>query len=90
MGARDGLGSGRRIRWTRFSALLDRVEHDGEEYTVVRDGKVIARIVPATTRTVAGFLARRAGRPTLDDDFAADAVSARDLLAVEANDPWHD
>lgn len=72
-----------------FSALLDHVEH-GEEYTVVRDGKVIARIVPATTHTVAGFLARRAGRPPLDEDFAADAVSAGDLLAVDAGDPWHD
>ncbi len=73
-----------------FSALLDRVEHDGEEYTVVRDGRVIARIVPAAPRTVAGFLARRAGRAALDDDFAADAVSARDLLAVDTVDPWRD
>lgn len=73
-----------------FSALLDRVEHDGEEYTVVRGGKVIARIVPATTRTAAGFLARRAGRPPVDDDFAADAASAGDLLTMRADDPWHD
>ncbi|WOQ69848.1 type II toxin-antitoxin system prevent-host-death family antitoxin [Microbacterium limosum] len=73
-----------------FSALLDHVEHDGEEYTVVRDGRVIARIVPAASRTIAGFLARRAGRPPLDDDFAADAVSARELLAVDASDPWRD
>lgn len=73
-----------------FSALLDRVERDGEEYTVVRDGKVIARIVPAAGRTVAGFLARRAGRSVLDDDFAADAVSARDLLTADAAEPWRD
>jgi len=38
----------------------DRVEHDAQEYTIVRDGKVIARIVPASERTVRGFLARRA------------------------------
>lgn len=44
-----------------FSALLDHVERDGEEYTVVRDGKVVARIVPASTSTVAGFLAGRVG-----------------------------
>lgn len=73
-----------------FSALLDHVEHDGEEYTVVRDGKVIARIVPATTRTVADFLARRAGRLPLDDDFATDAMSVSHLLGTDAGDPWHD
>ncbi|HRW18154.1 MAG TPA: type II toxin-antitoxin system prevent-host-death family antitoxin [Dermatophilaceae bacterium] len=72
-----------------FSALLDRVEHDGEEYTVERDGRAVARIVPATTRTVAGFLARRAGRLQLDDDFGADATAANPLLTVDAADPWH-
>lgn len=73
-----------------FSALLDRVELDGEEYTVVRDGKVVARIVPATTRTVAGFLARRARRPPLDDDFATDTTGADHLLTADESDPWHD
>lgn len=72
-----------------FSTLLDRVEHDGEEYTVERDGRVVARIVPATARTVAGFLARRAGRLPLDDDFAAEATSANPLLTVDTADPWH-
>ena len=65
------------------------VEHDGEEYTVERDGRVVARIVPATARTVAGFLARRAGRLPLDDDFAAEATSANPLLTVDPADPWH-
>lgn len=73
-----------------FSALLDRVEHDGEEYTIVRDGKVIARIVPATTRTVADFLARRAGHTDPDADFAADATCPHDLLLLDAVDPWRD
>ncbi len=72
-----------------FSALLDRVEHDGEEYTIERGGRVIARIVPATTRTVAGFLARRAGRLPLDDDFATEATSANPLLTPDTADPWH-
>jgi prevent-host-death family protein len=72
-----------------FSTLLDRVEHDGEEYTVERDGRVVARIVPASRRTVAGFLARRAGRLPLDDDFAAEATSANPLLTVDTADPWH-
>jgi prevent-host-death family protein len=73
-----------------FSALLDRVEHDGEEYTVVRDGRVIARIVPAAPRTVSGFLGRRREHAPLDESFAADAVSVRELLAPDAGDPWRD
>ncbi|ANS79372.1 hypothetical protein SGUI_1976 [Serinicoccus hydrothermalis] len=44
--------------------------------------------MPATTRTVAGFLARRAGRLSLDDDFAAEATSANSLLTVDSADPW--
>lgn len=73
-----------------FSALLDRVEHDAEEYTVVRDGKVIARIVPATERTVGGFLARRAASPAIDDDFAFDALGAEHLLTTDAETSWRD
>lgn len=73
-----------------FSALLDRVEHDAEEYTVVRDGKVVARIVPATERTVGGFLARRAASPDIDDDFATDARSADVLLTPGSDHPWRD
>jgi len=73
-----------------FSALLDRVENDAEEYTIVRDGKVIARIVPATAHTVAGFLTRRAGSPAIDDDFAADARGAEHLLTTDADTAWRD
>ncbi|MFT4137091.1 type II toxin-antitoxin system Phd/YefM family antitoxin [Microbacterium sp.] len=71
-----------------FSSLLDSVEHDGEEYTIVRDGKAIARIVPVTDRTVGMFLARRAGRTPLDEDFAADATGASHLLTTNVADPW--
>lgn len=73
-----------------FSTLLDSVEHDGEEFTVVRDGKVIARIVPASPRTVSRFFAIRAGHSPVDDDFAADAADMRDLLTLDAVDPWRD
>ncbi|MFV0372798.1 type II toxin-antitoxin system Phd/YefM family antitoxin [Microbacterium sp.] len=73
-----------------FSALLDRVEHDAEEYTIVRDGKVIARIVPASERTVGGFLARRAASPATDDHFASDAVSAEHLLTNDTGTSWRD
>lgn len=71
-----------------FSALLDHVEHDSEEYTVVRDGRAIARIVPTAARTVGGFLARRARSPRIDDDFAADATRANANLTSDPEDPW--
>lgn len=73
-----------------FSALLDRVEHDAEEYTIVRDGKVIARIVPAREHTIRGFLTRRAASPAIDDDFGPDAISAGPLLIPDAANPWRD
>ena len=73
-----------------FSALLDRVERDAEEYTIVRDGKVIARVVPATEHTVGGFLARRAASPAIDDDFASDALGAAHLLTADTGTPWRD
>lgn len=73
-----------------FSALLDRVEHNAEEYTIVRDGKVIARIVPASERTVGGFLARRAASAAIDDDFASDALGAEHLLTTDPGTPWRD
>ena len=73
-----------------FSALLDRVEHDAEEYTIVRDGRVIARIVPASERTVEGFLARRATSAAIDDDFASDALGVEHLLTTDPGTPWRD
>jgi prevent-host-death family protein len=73
-----------------FSALLDRVEHDAEEYAIVRDGKVIARVVPATQYTVGGFVARRAASPAIDDDFAADALGAEHLLTTDTGISWRD
>mgnify|MGYP003419812926 CR=1 FL=1 len=73
-----------------FSALLDSVERDAEEYTIVRDGKVIARIVPANTHTVADLIARRTGRQPLDESFATDAQGADSLLDVNTGDPWRD
>ena len=73
-----------------FSALLDRIERDGEEFTIVRDGRVVARIMPAAARTVGSFLQRRVGHLALDDDFAADAESARNTLTLDNGDPWRD
>lgn len=73
-----------------FSALLDRAEHDSEEYTIVRDGRVIARIVPATDRSLGRFLARRASGPAVDDGFASDSLGAEHLLTTDADVRWRD
>lgn len=73
-----------------FSALLDRVEHEAEEFTIVRDGKVVAHVVPAIARTLGGFLARRAASPAIDDDFASDALGAEHLLTADTGTPWRD
>lgn len=73
-----------------FAALLDQVERDAEEFTIVRGGKAIARVVPVSTHTVAGFLERRAGRPPLDEDFASDISDALSLLTSDSEDPWRD
>ena len=73
-----------------FSALLDRVEHDSETFTIMRDGREVARIMPAAPHTVADFLARRTGAPPLDDGFAADASSADGLLLEDKGVPWLD
>lgn len=73
-----------------FSSLLDRVERDSAEYTIVRDGEPIARIVPMLAHTVSDFVGRRAGRPALDADFASDAAGLGDWLVEVPVDPWRD
>lgn len=72
-----------------FSALLDRVEHDGEEYIIVRDGREVARIIPAGTHALGTLLDALDGVPALDPDFEGDALGANELLTVPS-DPWRD
>lgn len=54
----------------------------------MRDGKLIAPIVPAATRTVADFLARRAGHAAPDGDFAADLTrrQAREQFVADVEE----
>ena len=73
-----------------FAALLDRVERDHEEYTVIRDGRQVARIIPTTSSTVGDFLASRSSREPLDEDFAADATAVRNLITDDEVNPWRD
>jgi prevent-host-death family protein len=57
----------------RFSDLLTRVEKRGEEIAIVRDGNVIARIVPAEKKikTVGDLRKAWANRTRLDPEDAA-------------------
>lgn len=73
-----------------FAAVLDEAER-GETIMVTRGGKRIAVIGPAPTapgRMVKAFLARSAG--TLDADFEADVVAARETVDDEMRGTWPD
>lgn len=69
-----------------FAAVLDRAER-GETIVVTRGGKRLAIIAPAPAANgaaLADFLSERMG--TLDDSFADDVLSTRNLLVLD--DPW--
>jgi prevent-host-death family protein len=71
----------------RFSEVLDAVEHRHESFVVVRNGRPIARITPASTpngKSVAAFL--NANRP--DPRWEADLGALRAELVVEER-PWN-
>lgn len=72
----------------RFSEVLDEVERGGESYVVVRHGRPVATIGPAsggTGKALKGVL--RAHRP--DDAWADEVRELREGLESVA-DPWHD
>jgi prevent-host-death family protein len=69
----------------RFSELLDGVEHRGETYIVVRNGRPVARIAPAvgaTGRAVKDFLRRHATHA----DWSRELRDLRASVVVEARD----
>ena len=72
----------------RFSEVLDDVERDGESYVVVRHGRAVATIGPAsggTGKTLKEVL--RANRP---DDAWADEVRELRESMDPVTDPWDD
>ena len=72
----------------RFSELLDAVEHRGESFTVVRHGRPVAVITPATIadgRTLKDLLLRH--RP--DPAWSGELERLRSLL-VEERSAWSD
>jgi prevent-host-death family protein len=66
-----------------FSDLLDAVEHRGEQYTVVRRGRPIARLQPVPLGT--GAAAKEAlRRHQPDDSWAKDLAGVRDMVTIDA------
>ena len=72
----------------RFSEVLDEVEGKGESYVVVRHGRAVATIGPASGGTGKALKeALRANRP--DDAWADEVRELRESLDP-VTDPWHD
>lgn len=72
----------------RFSEVLDEVERSGESYVVVRHGRVVATIGPASGGTGEALKkAVHANRP--DGDWAGDLREMREGMEP-ARDPWRD
>src|SRR5256885_7918965 len=73
-----------------FSSVLDQAEH-GETIVVTRGGRRVALIVPAP-RANGGALRevfrRWHGKPGLDEGFAANVATARDIATGQDADPW--
>jgi prevent-host-death family protein len=65
-----------------FSDILDAVEHQGEHFTIVRRGRVVAQLGPVSTGKGADVkaLLRRNHR---DPGFTKDIASVRKLLEIE-------
>lgn len=65
-----------------FSDVLDAVEHRGERFTILRRGRVVARLEPVATangKAVKDLLRSR----RLDPGFRDDVLATRALLEAE-------
>ena len=72
----------------RFSEVLDEVERAGESYLVVRHGRAVATIGPASGVTGKALKeVLRANRP--DDSWAGELRELREGLEP-VTDPWRD
>jgi prevent-host-death family protein len=72
----------------RFADMLDAVEHRGETFTVVRRGRPIATIAPASRATLGGLREFLREHP-VDDAWEADLAEIRRLVGpAPTEDPW--
>ncbi len=70
-----------------FSALLDRVVNQGEQYTIVRHGRVVAQLLPAPPFTGADLKALLRGHRG-DKDWLREMGELRADTLDEAQ-TWH-
>lgn len=71
----------------RFSDVLDSVESSGESFVVVRHGRAVATIGPATAGTGRALKsALRNNKP--DSDWAVEIQELREAVGPPS-DPWH-
>ncbi|MFJ6015362.1 type II toxin-antitoxin system Phd/YefM family antitoxin [Streptomyces sp. NPDC092952] len=71
-----------------FASVLDRAER-GETIAITRGGRRLAILSPAPAGNGAALMEFLAGHP-VDDDFAADVESVRDLTTDELGTAWPD
>jgi prevent-host-death family protein len=72
----------------RFSEVLDDVERQGESYVVVRHGRAVATIGPASGGT--GRALKEALRDNRPDDAWAGELRELREATEPVTDPWHD
>ncbi len=74
----------------RFADMLDAVEHRGETFTVVRRGRPIATIAPASRTTLGGLRAFLRAHPA-DDAWETDLADLRRFVGnAPTEDTWSD
>jgi prevent-host-death family protein len=74
----------------RFADMLDAVEHRGETFTVVRRGRPIATIAPASHTTLAELREFLRAHPP-DDAWQEDLADVRRFVgSAPTEDPWSD
>ena len=74
----------------RFSSVLDRVRFESESFDIVRNGVVVARIVPPDRKrsTVADLLKVLDSAGPLAADFAEDLEAVKRAHPPMRDDPW--
>jgi prevent-host-death family protein len=89
----DNLISVREIPATEaarnFSEVLDAVEHRGEEFTIRRRGKLVAKLMPMDGGSTLATLSEILKRHPADEDYWKDIREVRALL-VDRDIPWPD
>ena len=74
----------------RFADMLDAVEHRGETFTVVRRGRPIATIAPASRTTLAGLREFLRTHPP-DDEWETDLAELHRFVgSAPTEDLWSD